>query len=321
MEEPSTSPKVFLCHATEDKERFVLAFARKLRERGIDAWLDKWEIQPGDSLVDKIFEEGLKFAEAIIIVVSANSVAKKWVREELDVSVVNRIKRGTRLIPVVLDDSEVPEALKATRWVRIRNLNNYESELGEIVAAVFGITDKPALGDPPSYTRKNITIPGTSQQDAFVLSLFCEAALKRDDRFGIDTDEVALLATKAGLARQQFLESASVLAEDRWLEEANVVAEEPPYFSVTTFGFNKYIEEAVADYRDLYTAVAAQIVNGGKRSNHEIMQALGREDFLLIEHILAMMETYGLIRITRANGRHEFIHGISPRLGRILAES
>jgi hypothetical protein len=33
-------PKVFISHASEDKERFVLAFAERLRASGVDAWLD-----------------------------------------------------------------------------------------------------------------------------------------------------------------------------------------------------------------------------------------------------------------------------------------
>ncbi len=51
-----TAPKVFLSHASEDKDRFVVGFARQLRENGVDVWLDQWEMKPGDSLVDKIFE-------------------------------------------------------------------------------------------------------------------------------------------------------------------------------------------------------------------------------------------------------------------------
>jgi hypothetical protein len=58
----ASSPRVFLSHASEDKDRFVLPFARALRANGVDVWLDKWEILPGDSLVDKLFEEGLKGA-------------------------------------------------------------------------------------------------------------------------------------------------------------------------------------------------------------------------------------------------------------------
>jgi TIR domain. len=91
-----SAPKVFVSHASEDKDRFVVEFARRLRENGVDAWLDQWEMKPGDSLVDKIFEEGLKEARAVIIVLSTISVQKPWVREELNASVVNRISRGTR---------------------------------------------------------------------------------------------------------------------------------------------------------------------------------------------------------------------------------
>jgi hypothetical protein len=72
--------KVFLSHASEDKERFVIHFAEKLRLNGIDAWLDKWEMLPGDSLIDKIFEEGIRNADAIIVILSKYSITKKWVK-------------------------------------------------------------------------------------------------------------------------------------------------------------------------------------------------------------------------------------------------
>ena len=77
-----TGTKSFLSHASEDKGRFVIDFATKLRENGIDAWLDKWEMLPGDSLIDDL-EEGLKNADAIVIVLSNNSVNKPWVRKNL----------------------------------------------------------------------------------------------------------------------------------------------------------------------------------------------------------------------------------------------
>lgn len=85
------SPKVFISHASEDKDRFVTEFAKKLRENGVDVWLDKWEMLPGDSLVDKIFEEGLKEAQAVIIVLSKYSIEKPWVREELNASLLTKL--------------------------------------------------------------------------------------------------------------------------------------------------------------------------------------------------------------------------------------
>src|ERR1043165_5720806 len=122
------NPKVFVSHASEDKERFVMGFATRLRGKGIDAWLDKWEILPGDSLIDKIFEEGIKDTQAVIVILSKNSVDKKWVREELNAAVVKKIEGISKLIPVVIDDCQVPEALQSTVWVKIKDLNNYEAE-------------------------------------------------------------------------------------------------------------------------------------------------------------------------------------------------
>lgn len=86
----NSAPIAFLSHDSEDKERFVLPFAARLRQRGVDAWVDRWEITAGDSLVDKTFEEGLKNASAVIVVLSHISIQKRWVREELDASVVAR---------------------------------------------------------------------------------------------------------------------------------------------------------------------------------------------------------------------------------------
>lgn len=51
-------PKVFVSQASEDKDRFVVELARRLRKSGVDSWLDQWEMKPGDSLVDKILRRG-----------------------------------------------------------------------------------------------------------------------------------------------------------------------------------------------------------------------------------------------------------------------
>ena len=35
------NPKVFVSHASEDKDRFVLTFAPKLRDQGVESWGDR----------------------------------------------------------------------------------------------------------------------------------------------------------------------------------------------------------------------------------------------------------------------------------------
>jgi hypothetical protein len=203
-------PKVFVSHASEDKERFVLSFAEKLRQKGIDAWLDKWEMLPGDSLVDKIFEEGIKESKAVIVVLSKFSVEKPWVREELNAAVVKRINTGSKLIPIVLDDCNVPEVLNATVWERIYNLADYQSEFDRIVAAINGTTDKPPLGPAPAYTKPFLTsIGGLTKMDSLVLKIACEQALETGSDF-INTAQT-YTANKLGIPASELHDSMEVL--------------------------------------------------------------------------------------------------------------
>lgn len=103
-------PKVLISHASEDKDRFVLAFAEALRKNGIDSWVDRWEMRPGDSFVDKIFEEGIASASVVVVILSKFSINKPWVSQELDSAFVRKVNNGTKFIPVILDDCKIPVA-------------------------------------------------------------------------------------------------------------------------------------------------------------------------------------------------------------------
>src|SRR5512132_1777197 len=91
-------PRAFLSYSSADKDRFVEGFARRLRERGVDVWYADWQLKPGDSLVNKIFDEGLGNADVFIIVVSDESRKSAWVSEELNSAIVNRIEKSCTLI-------------------------------------------------------------------------------------------------------------------------------------------------------------------------------------------------------------------------------
>jgi hypothetical protein len=145
------SPKVFISHSSGDKERFVVPFATRLREAGIDAWVDQWEIQPGDSFVDRIFEQGIGGADAFVVVISALSVGSPWVKDELNVATVRRIEDGARLIPVVLNGlKEVPQSVRHLHQVRIEDPTAFESEANLVIRTILGSASTgPAIGPLP----------------------------------------------------------------------------------------------------------------------------------------------------------------------------
>lgn len=92
--------QVFISHSSKDKPA-VLALAMALRERGIEVWLDKWEIGPGDDIVASI-NAGLDEAGCGILVFSKQSWESLWVRAEASYLQYARIEEGKVLIPVIV---------------------------------------------------------------------------------------------------------------------------------------------------------------------------------------------------------------------------
>lgn len=73
--------KVFISHTSDDHE-FVLALAEKLKNDGMDVWIDDWELNVGDSIVKRI-SEGLQKSSFLIVVFSKYSIKSEWVLREL----------------------------------------------------------------------------------------------------------------------------------------------------------------------------------------------------------------------------------------------
>lgn len=203
------APRVFISHASEDKERFVLGFAERLLATGIDAWLDKWEIAAGDSIVQRIFSVGIAGADAFLIVLSSTSVEKPWVQAELDAGVIRNIEENSRLIVIRLDEVEVPMVLRAKKWVTIRNLTSYDVELQEIVDTIFGNEVKPALGTAPAYSSLP-NVAGLNSQDSAVLRILVEDAIDADTDVAMSAGLLQRV-TSIGISEASFRVSLSAL--------------------------------------------------------------------------------------------------------------
>jgi hypothetical protein len=170
------SPKVFVSHASEDKNRFVRNLATRLRAAGIDAWFDQWEIAAGDSLVQRI-EQGIGEAEAFLVVLSRHSIDKPWVRIELDAAVIRSIESQTKLIPIRLDDVAVPPLLSTKKWVSVPDVTEYDDAFAEICRSIFEIDTRPPLGLRPAYAAST-GIPGLNQADSAVLLTLAGVAIE-----------------------------------------------------------------------------------------------------------------------------------------------
>ncbi len=309
-------PKVFLSHATEDKERFVLQFAKKLRDQGIDIWLDKWEMLPGDSLVEKIFEEGIKSAQAIIVVLSEISVNKPWVKEELNVAIVKRINDRIKLIPVIIDNCQVPESLSSILWIKIDDLTEYDAELKQIIHSIYGVSSKPSLGPPPKFAQLDIdTIPGFTQLDTLVLKTSCEIAIEKE-RPAINTKEILDIIDLDGSLKSEIYDSLDIL-DRKGLIKSEGGMEGISIFFITTHGFNQYARLFIPHLNLIYNEVISQIVNLKNTENKSISKEIN-QPVMIVNNILEVLAWNGLIKIHTYMGGNIKIFNISPELKRML---
>ena len=291
----------------------MLDFASRLRAHGIDAWLDRWEMLPGDSLVNKLFEEGLHSATAVVVVLSTNSVDKPWVREELNAAFVKHVDSGTKLIPVVLDDCRVPECLASTLWERITDLTAYEQSFERIVAAITGVRDKPPLGNLPGYvSAPTITMQGLAHVDNLALKIVCEHALRNGA--SIDSDELHQSEALSSLPQQELADSLELL------ESEGLVHREFPggpvfFIQVSTDGFQQFAQAYLPDYESTVQAVASAILNENVESNLDLQAKIGKGQFL-INHILDVFESQGCVQLEKFGDGRISIYSVSVKMRR-----
>ena len=315
-------PKVFVSHAGEDKERFVIPFAEKLRANGVDAWIDKWEMLPGDSLVDKIFEESIKNAQAMIVILSNYSVNKKWVREELNAGMVKKISGSTKIIPVVIDDCEVPEALKSTVWEPIKDLKNYEEEFQRILASIFGASLKPPIGSAPKYTQFQIdALPDLTKIDTIVFKTICEKSLQK----GIDwlgPEDISSQLQEIGISEEALHECIEVLNDMYFIKGTSDITGKIFLFQITTFGFETYAKNFLSVFDDVLRNTLITAVNQNL-SNNDAIAAHLKQPKILINYALDILVNRGYLKVVKTIDGGVHIHDISvqgKRAARELAD-
>ena len=308
-------PKVFVSHASEDKTRFVIPFAIALRNKGIDAWVDQWEMLPGDSLVDKIFEEGLKEAAAVVIVVSSSSVGKPWVHEELNASVVARILKGTKIIPIVLEGCDVPEALRATVWENVPDPSNFEACLNRVVNAVFGHSVKPPIGSPPAYLSVPSlpSIKGLMSADVTVLSTLYDVFIEHDSHYEAPESLVEKMEAQ-GIDNPTLVDSLGVLEHQGYVEMLKTLRSAPYPSRIKPWGVSMMLG---SKQQDMILQVGLYIINQSLNKSDLIATAL-ELPLPLVNHIIGCLESQGHLSATKFMDGTVVVQMVSPMLRRAL---
>jgi len=122
---------IFLSYASEDRES-AEKFVRVFVAQGWDVWWDR-QLLPGQ-VFDSEIALHLAQAECVVVLWSAISVQKRWVRDEAE----DAASRGV-LVPVLIDDVKIPFGFRRFQTVMLADWDGQEVDnpaLSELLTAI-----------------------------------------------------------------------------------------------------------------------------------------------------------------------------------------
>jgi Ca-activated chloride channel family protein len=111
--------QIFLCYARPDQEK-VIELYQKLSNAGLNPWMDIKNILPGE-LWESTIQKAIRASDFFLACLSRNSVNRRGqIQKEISeaLNIWNeKLESDIYLIPVRLEECEVPERLRSFQWV------------------------------------------------------------------------------------------------------------------------------------------------------------------------------------------------------------
>lgn len=171
-----TNPKVFISYAWEsdDLKDWVKNLAVELRNNGIDAKLDQWEIIPGDQM-PHFMEKSVRENDYVFIICtpkyklkSENRIGGVGYEGDIMTAEVLQNSNHRKFIPIVQSgekDTSIPSWLKGKYFIDLSNDSHFEKNFEDLITTVFNSREvAPKLGQIPSRFQKQVTNPIERQQ-------------------------------------------------------------------------------------------------------------------------------------------------------------
>ncbi|MDD4863370.1 MAG: toll/interleukin-1 receptor domain-containing protein [Alishewanella agri] len=154
-------PKCFVSysHDSMDHKKWVLDFATRLRNNGVDAILDQWDLQPGDDL-PHFMERGLIAADRVLMVCTDKYVEKAnsgagGVGYEKMIVTADLLKTidSNKVIPLIRQNGShnVPNFLRSKLFLDFSRPDQFEFSFDELIRTLHNapLYEKPPVANNP----------------------------------------------------------------------------------------------------------------------------------------------------------------------------
>lgn len=160
--QPSHPLRVFLCHSSDDKSS-VQDLYKRLCDDGFMPWLDVEDLLPGQDW-EQAIARAVHGSDVVAVCLSQNSVNKRgYVQKEIKfaLDIADEQPEDTIfIIPLKLEECDVPARLKRWQWVNLFEDRGYERLLKALRHRAAGNREpqsrpgKEAIKDIPKVSHK-----------------------------------------------------------------------------------------------------------------------------------------------------------------------
>lgn len=167
---PMTIPRVFVSysHDSQAHKQWVMDLAVRLRNSGVDAILDQWELRPGDD-IPHFMERNLSTADRVLMVCTEKYVQKAnagaggvGYEKMIVTSELMKSIDSNKVVPIVRQSGtqEVPTFLKTKLFIDFSHQADQEYAFDELVRTLVGapLFKKPPLGNNPFKTASETVV-------------------------------------------------------------------------------------------------------------------------------------------------------------------
>lgn len=166
---------IFISYSHADAN-FVNRLARQLVAHEVNVWIDRWEINVGDSLIDKV-ESAIGGAGALLVVLSRASVESNWVKKEVNAGLVRELdEKQVVVLPLLLEDCAIPIFLREKYFADFRT--NFDDGLRRTLEALARVSNaNSARTEAPTFHTDWATDWGRVDEQFFLRLRFVEQAV------------------------------------------------------------------------------------------------------------------------------------------------
>lgn len=108
--------KIFVSHRSEDANA-AHQLAVDMQARGHEVWIDEWDINVGDSIVEKI-GSGLEATEFLVLCYSGSGVHSPWMGREWMSTLARKLNgANVKILPVRFAGGEPPALLSDIKYI------------------------------------------------------------------------------------------------------------------------------------------------------------------------------------------------------------